>query len=139
MKRGYVAGGIVIALCLLTAGFSLRGAATPHVTFRQAMARGEAAQVYGKLLKDSVKMDRGMTRVEFQVEEERTGERMSILWDKPDEAVSANFASASHVRAVGLYDPQRAVFVTTQLYTKCPSKYQSEGYKAEKQADYPGR
>jgi cytochrome c-type biogenesis protein CcmE len=132
MKRGYVVGFLLVALCGVTVAFTLRGAGTPNVDFAQAKASGEACVVYGKLLKDSVQMQQAMKRVSFEIQEEKSGERLGVLYENSAEPVSANFASATHVRAVGIYDPKSGLFRAAQLYTKCPSKYDSGSYKEEK-------
>jgi cytochrome c-type biogenesis protein CcmE len=134
MKRQYLVGGIVIALCAATAAFTLRGAAMPHYTFEQAQTSGRSCQIYGKLLRESVKMSAGMRDVAFTVEEKATGRRLPVRYDNPSEPVAANFAAATDVRAIGTYDPKEGTFVATQLYTKCPSKYDSGGYKKEQPA-----
>ena len=63
-----------------------------------------------------------MTQVRFQLVEETTGQRMDVLYQNSAEPVSANFTSATDVRALGIYDPQGHVFRAAQLQTKCPSK-----------------
>jgi hypothetical protein len=132
MKRGYVVGFLLAALCGVTVIFTLRGAGTPNVDFAQAKTSGESCVVYGKLLKESVQMQQGMKRVSFELQEEKSGDRLGVLYENSSEPVSANFASATHVRAVGTYDPRSGLFRAAQLYTKCPSKYDSGTYKEQK-------
>jgi cytochrome c-type biogenesis protein CcmE len=139
MKRGYVIGGTLIALCAVTAAYSLSRAAISNVGFAEAEKSGEPCIIYGKLHKETVRMESAMKHVQFQLEEDRTGQPMEVLYDNPSDPVTANFASASHVRAVGTYDGQSRVFRATQLYTKCPSKYDSGGYKAEGSSPPGGR
>ena len=132
MKRGYAVGIVLVALCAVTAVFTLRGAGTPNVDFAQAKTSGESCVVYGKLLKESVRMEQAMKRVSFELQEEQTNARMPVLYENSAEPVAANFASASHVRAVGTYDPKTGLFRAAQIYTKCPSKYDSGSYQDEK-------
>ena len=47
----------------------------------------------------------------------------------PGVAVPANIRNAAQVRVIGAYDPSSRVFHAAQLYTKCPSKYDSGTYK----------
>jgi len=129
MKRGYLIGTVLIAVCVLVAGFSLRDSATANVNFAQAQ-KGGACQVYGKLLRDTVQVSQRMTHVRFTLEERQTGKRMDFVYDNPSAPIQPNFASATDVRAVGTFDPRSGIFSVSQVYTKCPSKYQSEGYKA---------
>jgi hypothetical protein len=131
MKRGYLVGTLVIAVCVITAVFSLRGAATANASFAAAQ-QGGACQVYGKLLRETIQLSKGMTHVRFVLEERETGRRMDFLYDNPSQPITPNFASATDIRAVGAFDPRSKTFAVSQIYTKCPSKYKSEGYKAER-------
>ena len=99
MKRGYLVGGLLIILCATTAAFTLRGAGTPHLTFADAQKSGESCQIYGKLVKDSVRMEQAMTQTRFQLVEKETGQRLDVLYQNSAEPVAANFASATDVRA----------------------------------------
>lgn len=137
MKRGQVIGTLVIAICAALAVWSLQRAATPHVHFKQARTASETCQVYGRLVKDSIRLDRAMTLATFTLVEKETGEQMKCLYDKPAEPVPANFASAIEVRAVGTYSPAQDAFVISQLYTKCPSKYNSQQYQEQKEPLLP--
>ena len=129
MKRGYLVGVILVGLCILTAAFSLRGAATSNVSFAQAEQSHETVQLYGRLVPHSIGMNQQMTVVHFQLSEDKTNRRMAFVYDNPGNPVPANFRSAAQVRVVGTYDSTGRVFHAAQLYTKCPSKYESGGYK----------
>lgn len=126
-----------MVLCIVTAAFSLQGSAMRHATFAQAKSNGETCQIYGKLEKDTVNMQRKMTLVTMKLREEKTGEEIGLLWDRPEEPVAANLANASDVRAIGTYDSSKGVFRVNQLYTKCPSKYQTEGLNLGKDGKAP--
>ena len=89
MKRGYVIGMSLIALCAATAIFSLRGAATPNVDFARAVQSADTVQIYGRLVRNSVSMNTSMTRVRFQLSEDKTGSRLDLLYDNPSSAVPA--------------------------------------------------
>ena len=132
MKRGYMVAALLIGLCGVTAAYSLRGATVSHLSFARARESRESCEIYGKLLPQSIQLSRGMTHARFTLEDDKTAERIDVLYDHPTQPVAANFQSASHTRAVGTYDPSRKVFVATQLIMKCPSKYESEGYTAGK-------
>ena len=129
MKRGYLVATVLLALCTATAIFSLRGAATPNVDFARAEQSHETVQIYGRLVRDLIAMNDKMTRVSFRLSEDKTGRQLAFLYDTPGEPVPANFRSAAQVRVVGIYDPSTRLFRVAQLYTKCPSKYESGGYK----------
>jgi cytochrome c-type biogenesis protein CcmE len=131
MKRGYMVGFALIALCAATALFSLRGAATPNVDFARAEQSRDTVQIYGRMVRGSVAMNSSMTRVTFQLTEDRTGRKLSLLYDNPGMAVPANIRNAAQVRVIGTYDSSSRVFHAEQLYTKCPSKYDSGTYKTQ--------
>jgi len=129
MKRGYVIGIGLIALCAATAIFSLRGAVTPNVDFARAEQSRDTVQIYGRLVRDSVSMNQSMTHVRFQLAEDKTARRLALTYDNPGSPVPANFRSAAQVRVIGTYEPATRLFHADQLYTKCPSKYDSGTYK----------
>src|SRR5207248_4978747 len=87
MKRGYLIGGGLIALCAATAIFSLRGAATTNVDFARAVQTTDTVQLYGRLVRDSVSMNTSMTRVRFQLSEDKNGRRLDRVHDNPSAAV----------------------------------------------------
>lgn len=132
MKRGKIVGSVVIVVCVAIAALSLQGAATPHMEFAQAKQSGESCQVYGKLIKDSIRMEAGMTQVRFVLEDKKTGERLPCFYNNPSEPVPANFVTATEVRALGTYSPKESAFVVSQMQTKCPSKYDSGRYEEQK-------
>lgn len=135
MKRGKIIGSAIIVACVAVAAISLSGAATPHVTFAQAKEARESCQVYGKLLKDSIRMQSAMTEVAFTLEDKKTGERLPCYYKNVSEPVPANFVTATEVRALGIWSPnagEGGAFVVSQMQTKCPSKYDSGRYEEKK-------
>src|SRR5262245_21886798 len=110
MKRGYLVGFGLIALCAATALFFLRGAATPNVDFAQAEQSRETVQIYGRMVRGSVDMNRSMDHVAFRVSEEKTGRKLNLVYDQPGQPVPANIRSAVQVRVIGTYDPAARVF-----------------------------
>jgi cytochrome c-type biogenesis protein CcmE len=132
MTLGKMIGSGVIVVCIAVAALSLQGAATPHMEFAQAKQSGESCQVYGKLIKDSIRMGAGMTQVRFTLQDKKSGEQLACFYHNPGEPVPANFTTATEVRALGTWSPKENAFVVTQMQTKCPSKYDSGQYQEQK-------
>jgi cytochrome c-type biogenesis protein CcmE len=127
-KRNVVVGSGVIIACavvMLTALSRTQVAATP---FRQLASSqpGERLEIYGELEPASIESIKGATTVRFDLIEEKTGERLQVVYDNPAIALPATFPAASHAKAVGTYLAADKRFVADTVFTKCPSKYKQE-------------
>jgi hypothetical protein len=87
-------------------------------------------QVYGQLDKHSIRAIRSSTLVAFDIMDEKTHERLSVLYDNPSAGLPVNFPSASHAMVTGVYDPTQDKVISDKVNTKCPSKTGDEGKKS---------
>ncbi|MBM3458239.1 MAG: cytochrome c maturation protein CcmE, partial [Armatimonadetes bacterium] len=94
--------------------------------FQDVSGSTDRVDVFGKLEADSITALKGSTLVRFELVEEKSGERLAVLYDNPSSGLPANFPAASHARAAGTWDPGRGVFHSDRVLTKCPSKYEQE-------------
>ncbi len=79
-------------------------------------------QVYGALDKKSIRAIRSSTLVAFDLYDEKTNERVAVLYDNPSSGLPVNFPTASHAMVTGVYDPTQNKLVSDKVNTKCPSK-----------------
>lgn len=127
MKRNVVIGCVVVAVCAIVAMASLStGSAVQAKPFTAIRKSTDNCELYGKLDVNTIQSLQGGNRVRFVLEEEKTGERITVLYDNPTIALTANFPAASHARAQGVYDSASGEFKAHALSTKCPSKYEKE-------------
>lgn len=118
--------GAVIGVSAVVGLSAVQGSMVTAVPFAQVERKGGPVQVYGILDKNSIRSLRGYNLVRFDLVEEQTGSRLAVLYDNPATGLPANFPTASHARATGVYDPVQRKFVADNVYTKCPSKYKEE-------------
>lgn len=124
MKRNMVVGSIVVAVCAVVAMASLStGSTITSKKFAAVRTSTESCELYGILDRNSIQSLNGGNKVRFQLEEEKTGERITVLYENPTIALTANFPAASHAKAQGYYDKASGEFKSHALITKCPSKY----------------
>lgn len=135
MKRNVVIGCVVVGLCAVVAMASLgNGSTIQSKSFAAVRTSNEPCELYGKLDTNSIVSLQGGNKVRFVLEEvrnrngkeEKTGEKITVYYDNPVIALTANFPAASHARAKGSFDPTSGEFVANSLITKCPSKYDKE-------------
>jgi cytochrome c-type biogenesis protein CcmE len=120
-----LAGGLV-AGCFAVGFSAIQGSMVTSVPFDQVSKRSGPVQIYGILDKASIRPLRGYNLVEFDLVEEKTGKRMAVLYENHSSGLPANFPTASHAKASGIYDPMEKHFVSDAVMTKCPSKYKEE-------------
>lgn len=129
MKPGYVVGGIVIVLCVVVTAMALSGTIRRTVTVQEALASQQPCEIYGKVVKDSVRQDTN-GRFSFTLREETVtnvggeikaipGDTIRVVSLKPK---PSNFDQAEHVKAIGTANGTQ--FAAQDLLIKCPSKYQ---------------
>jgi cytochrome c-type biogenesis protein CcmE len=105
---------------------SMSGSTTKTVPFAAVASTRDTVKVYGILDKGSVRSLRGANLVAFDLIEEKTNQRISVVYDNPVSGLPANFPAASHALATGTYDPVKKQFTSSSVLTKCPSKYKPE-------------
>jgi cytochrome c-type biogenesis protein CcmE len=121
-----VLAGVAALVCGVLVLASLAGSTVSTVPFGDVPQMKDRLEVYGKLDRQSIRPLRGATLVAFDLVEEGTGRRLSLLYDNPATGLPANFPAASHARAAGLYDPTQNKVIADRVLTKCPSKYKEE-------------
>ena len=122
-----------------------------------ALTSIQRLEIYGKLEPQTIKSIKGATVVQFDLVEEKTNQRLKVLYDNQSIALPATFPAASHAKVVGLYVAADQQFIGDTVLTKCPTKYEGEkdldiarkdavnkwqkaiGYKSEGEAAAPGR
>jgi cytochrome c-type biogenesis protein CcmE len=118
MKPGKLLGAFIVCVCILAAGYSLRGSVRQSLTVKEVMASpGEPCEVYGEVVKNSPKYDMQAARLDFTLQD-KLGDTIPVVYNKPK---PANFDQASHVKAIGAY--RDGAFMADSLLLKCPSKY----------------
>jgi len=75
---------------------------------------------------ESIRSIKGANKVSFDLVEEKTHARMSVLYDNKIVALPANFPNASHAKVNGYYDRDAGRFVADAAMTKCPTKYDQD-------------
>lgn len=116
----------VLAACAALGAVSLKGSVVPRVDFAAIPKQKERVKAYGILVRESIKPVEGATTVSFELKEETTGSRLTVLYDNPTAALPPNFPAASHALVTGAFDPVTQRLVADSVATKCPSKYQQE-------------
>jgi len=113
---------------------ALGGSTVSTVAFADVPKQKDRVEVFGVLDRDSIRQLRGFNLVAFDLEEEvggkkktLTGRRLTVLYDNKAVGLPANFPAASHARATGYFDPSTKRLVSSQVATKCPSKYEPNG------------
>ena len=120
-----LAGGLVVG-CAVAGFTALGGSMVRDLPYTQVPKSKSLVQVYGSLDKKSIRPIRGANQVAFELVEEKTGDRLSVVYYNPSTALPANFPTASHARALGVYDPVQGKLVADRVLTKCPSKYEEK-------------
>jgi cytochrome c-type biogenesis protein CcmE len=124
-KRNLVIGVGVILACSVVMLTALGKTKVSSVKFAQLASKkpDERCQVYGILEPASIKSIKGANVVQFDLVEEKTGQRLQVLYDNPSIALPATFPAATHARVDGSYLASDHQFVGDAVATKCPSKY----------------
>lgn len=120
MKAKHVVGGLVIVLCVVVAGISLKGTFTPYVSIKEAKDSGREVQVAGSLVKDTTFFDKNTGEYTFSIKDE-SGEKILI---RTAETLPSNFEQSTNVVAKGKFDGKE--FYAGTVLVKCPSKYEKE-------------
>jgi len=124
MKRSIILGSVLVVVCAVVAMVSVAGSFVSKVTFADLPKKaGQPCEVYGKLDAASIVPLKGANVVRFDMIEEKTGERLHVLYQNQNSALPANFPAASHAKVMGVYEATEGRFVGSSVMTKCPSKY----------------
>ncbi len=106
MKRNLVLGSALVVACAAIAMISLGGSMVTKVGFKDLPQRaGQPCEIYGKLNAASIRPIKGANKVAFELVEEKTEQRLPVLYDNQNSALPANFPAASHAKVNGVYDP----------------------------------
>jgi hypothetical protein len=122
MAFGVAAACSVVGFAALGGGSTVRNVAIANVRTQQG-----PMEVYGALDKRSIRAIRSSNLVAFDIVDDKTKQRLSVLYDNPSTGLPVNFPTASHVRATGVYDSTQDKLVSDKVYTKCPSKDPTNG------------
>jgi cytochrome c-type biogenesis protein CcmE len=124
MKRNMWVGGGLLVACAAVAVGMLTGSTSDRAAFAEALKKpGQRCEVYGKLEAETIHSIHGANQVRFLLVDEKTNQRMDVLYDNPTVGLPANFPAASHAKCVGEYDATQQKFIADAVMTKCPSKY----------------
>ena len=132
-KGKVILSGALVVLCAVVGMIALGGSTVNSVAFDQVPVTREKIEVYGALDESSIRPIRGPHLVQFDLVEEKTGRRLGVVYENPQNALPANFPAASHARCSGVYDPAQQRFVADRVLTKCPSKYDEKNLEYGKQ------
>lgn len=124
-KRNLVIGVLVVLACAGIMMGALGRTKMASVKFAELASKrpDERCEIYGILDAKSIKPIKGANLVQFDLVEEKTGERLRVLYDNPSIALPATFPAASHAKVMGSYVAADQQFVGDTALTKCPSKY----------------
>lgn len=127
-KRNLVIGAGIVLACAVVMFTALGGTKVSAVKFRDlgSKAQGERLQVFGKLDAASIKSIKGANVVRFDLLDEKTGDRLEVLYDNPSIALPATFPAARDARVDGTYMAADHQFIGDSVVTKCPSKYKEK-------------
>ena len=119
MKPAYMMALALIVVSLGVTLYTFSFSIAPHVTITQVMNMpGQQVQVPGKIIKDTVTFDTTRGELQFDIQEMKGPNRLSVVYREPK---PENFDSATSVEAVGVYRDGK--FHAKNLLVKCPSKY----------------
>src|SRR5439155_16529024 len=83
MKPGQIFGALIIAVCIIAAGVSLRGSVRKSLTVREIMAApGEPCSIYGKAVKSETHYDMKEARLAFVLKDDK-GDTIPVVYPKP--------------------------------------------------------
>jgi hypothetical protein len=121
-RKALLAGGIAVA-CSVVGFAALGGSNVRKVAIAEvASAASGPMQVYGALDRKSIRAIRSSTLVSFDLLDDKTHERLSVLYDNPSTGLPVNFPTASHAMVTGVYDPTQKKLISDKVNTKCPTK-----------------
>jgi cytochrome c-type biogenesis protein CcmE len=119
MKPGQLVGAAIIVVCMVAAGFSLRGSVRQSLTVKEVLASaGEPCSIYGIVVKGDTHYDMRRPVLAFRLRDE-SGDTIPIVYRK---SKPETFDMADHVKAIGAY--RDGAFQADDLLLKCPSKYE---------------
>jgi hypothetical protein len=123
MNRKAILALGVAAACSVVGFAALGGSNVRKVAIGDvAKASTGPMQVYGAMDKKSIRAIRSSTLVAFDLFDEKTNARVSVLYDNPSTGLPVNFPTASHAMVTGVYDPTQNKLISDKVSTKCPSK-----------------
>jgi cytochrome c-type biogenesis protein CcmE len=118
MKPGQLFGALIIAVCIIAAGASLRGSVRQSLTIREVMASGgEPCSIYGRASKADTHYDPRVGRLDFVLRDDK-GDTIPVVYPKPK---PETFDMADKIKVIGAY--RDGAFHADELILKCPSKY----------------
>lgn len=131
MKPAYVIAFFVIAVCMGVTLYSFAGSMAHHVTIAEVKQKpGETVQVPGDIVKESITYDAKQGTLHFDIVDRGDhSQRLTVFYPEPK---PENFDTANSVEAVGTF--KNGAFVADRLLVKCPSKYNDDKPKEQKQA-----
>ena len=135
MKPGQIFGALIIAVCIIAAGASLRGSVRQSLSIREVRASpGEPCSMYGKAIKANTHYDLQAGRLTFLLRDEH-GDTIPVVYPK---AKPETFDMADKIKVIGAY--RDGAFQADDMILKCPSKYDSSapvpGKPGEKLSPY---
>lgn len=123
MKKGVListAVGLCAAAGLMTVFIN---SSSPYVTVAEAAKHPSKVHVVGKIVQETLKSSVLQGEVNFTIKDD-TGS-MPVRYVGPPQS---NLEHATQVVVIG--SVEKDVFLAKQMLVKCPSKYESEGAKA---------
>jgi cytochrome c-type biogenesis protein CcmE len=120
VKKSQVVGLIVILGFAVFGASAMKNAATPYVSFEEALAAKSTVQVKGKLDKGTISVDAKTHALHFELMDE-SGKHLPVIYRKPE---PNNFREAAEVAVVGRFDGK--ALAADSLLVKCPSKYREK-------------
>jgi cytochrome c-type biogenesis protein CcmE len=119
MKAGQLLGAAIIVICLVAAGFSMRGSVRQSLTIKEVLASpGEPCSIYGKVVRPSTHYDMRAGRLDFVLKDKK-GDTIPVVYQK---SKPETFDTADTIKVIGAY--REGVFQADDILVKCPSKYE---------------
>lgn len=122
MNAKHIVGAVAALSLVATAVFSVENSKIEYMDFAHASTSGRVAQVAGTWVKaNGMQYDAELNEFRFTMADE-TGAEMPVVLHaaKPN-----NFEMSVSVVATG--QVENGVFSSTNVLTKCPSKYEAQG------------
>jgi len=131
MKAKYIVGLLAAALVVVTAVLTVESKKIEYSDFATASSSGRKVQVAGAWVKEKgSSYDTKNNEFRFSLKDDK-GNVMPVIFDgaKPN-----NFELATSLVATGYVE--NGSFRCSNILTKCPSKYESDGSELGKQTSY---
>ena len=127
MKGKLIIGGIVVVIGLVVGAFNFFESNVEYMDFAAAEQSGKKAQVKGEWVKDMASgFDYDKAQFSFYMKDDNNRIAQVVL----DGAKPNNFDIATSVVAKGRFEGGH--FHTTEVLTKCPSKYEGNAESVKK-------